>query len=116
MLITHALADTDKAADAGSSAAATAHGLVALCDTRIVFRQAPGETDRTATELALTDPERAALTTLGKGEALWKIDTTTRRIHTDLGTTEATIFNTEGGAASHKQSIGVRLVPERRRV
>jgi type IV secretory pathway VirB4 component len=95
VLITHALSDTDKAADAGSSAAATARGLVALCDTRIIFRQAPGETDRTATELALTNPERGALADLGKGEALWKIGNTTRRIHTDLGPTEATLFDTD---------------------
>lgn len=95
VLITHALSDTDKAADAGSSAAATARGLVALCDTRIIFRQAPGETDRTATELALTNPERQALADLGKGEALWKTGNTTRRIHTDLGATETMLFNTD---------------------
>ena len=95
VLITHALSDTDKAADAGSSAAATARGLVALCDTRIIFRQAPGETDRTATELALTGPERQALAGLGKGEALWKIGTETHRIHTDLGPTETGLFNTD---------------------
>jgi hypothetical protein len=95
VLITHALSDTDKAADFGSSAAATARGLVALCDTRIIFRQAPGETDRTATELALTGPERAALADLGKGEALWRTGTETRRIHTDLGPTESVIFSTD---------------------
>ncbi len=95
VLITHALSDTDKAADAGSSAAATARGLVALCDTRIIFRQATGETDRTATELGLTHPERESLATLGKGEALWKTGNATRRIHTDLGPTETTLFNTD---------------------
>lgn len=95
VLITHALSDTDKAADAGSSAAATARGLVALCDTRIIFRQAPGETARTATELTLTSPERDVVTTLGKGEALWKTGATTHRIHTDLGTTETALFNTD---------------------
>ena len=95
VLITHALSDTDKAADAGSSAAATARGLIALCDTRIIFRQAPGETDRTATELTLTSPERDALTALGKGEALWKTGTATRRIHTDLGATERNLFKTD---------------------
>ncbi len=97
ILITHALSDTDRAADAGSSAAATARGLVALCDTCIIFRQAPGETDRTATELALTSPERAALPALGKGESLWRTGTATRRIHTDLGPTEAALFNTDSG-------------------
>lgn len=95
ILITHALSDSDKAADAGSSAAATARGLTALCDTRIIFRQAPGETARTATEIALTYPEREALTLLGKGEALWKIAATTRRIHTDLGATEKAMFDTD---------------------
>lgn len=95
VLVTHALSDTDKAADAGSSAAATARGLVALCDTRIIFRQASGETDRTAIELALTGAERQALADLGKGEALWKTGITTRRIHTDLGTTESAIFSTD---------------------
>ena len=95
ILITHALSDTDKAANAGTSAAATARGLVALCDTRIIFRQAPGETDRTATELALTNHEREALAALGKGEALWKTGTETRRVRTDLGTVEAALFNTD---------------------
>ncbi len=95
VLITHALSDTDKAADAGSSAAATARGLIALCDTRVIFRQAPGETDRTATELTLTAAELEVLTSLGKGEALWKTGTTTHRIHTDLGVTEKSLFETD---------------------
>src|SRR5690606_22558830 len=100
ILITHAFSDSDKTADASSSAAATARGLTALCDTRIIFRQAPGETARTATDLAPTAPERPAPTTLDKGEALWKIAAATRRIHTDLGQAEAAIFNTDGRHAS----------------
>jgi type IV secretory pathway VirB4 component len=95
ILITHALADADKTANAGSAAAATARGLASLCDTRIAFRQAPGELDRTSTDLHLSHAERDAVATLGKGEALWKIGTTGHRIHTDLGSTEAALFNTD---------------------
>ncbi len=95
ILITHALSDADKTADAGTATAATARGLASLCDTRLAFRQAPGELDRTAADLHLTRAECDAVAVLGKGEALWKIGTTGRRIRTGLGTAEAALFNTD---------------------
>jgi type IV secretory pathway VirB4 component len=106
ILITHALSDADKTSDAGSAAAATARGLASLCDTRIAFRQAPGELDRTATDLHLTRAERDAVAALGKGEALWKIGTTGRRVHTDLGESETVLFNTDAAIAGSETPSG----------
>ena len=73
IIVMHALSDVDKIGDTGTKEAALARGLVSMCDTRIILRQAPGEMARTRADLALTDVETAEIGNLAKGEALWKI-------------------------------------------
>ena len=69
----HALSDPDKVGHADSAAVKKARGLLSLCDTRVMFRQAPGELDRATRDLALTAAEREVVAGAGVGEALWKL-------------------------------------------
>ncbi len=68
---------------------------VVLCDTRVVFRQAPGELDRATRELALTAAERDVVAGAGVGEALWKLPTKSFRVQTVLSDREKAMFNTD---------------------
>ena len=63
----HALSDPDKIGHADSAAVKKARGLLSLCDTRVVFRQAPGELDRATHDLALTAAEREVVAGAGVG-------------------------------------------------
>ena len=65
IIVMHALSDVDKIGDTGTKEAALARGLVSMCDTRIVLRQAPGEMARTrirARSLRRADPGEPAAT------------------------------------------------------
>jgi hypothetical protein len=95
ILAMHALSDPDKVGHADSAAVKKAQGLLSLCDTRVVFRQAPGELDRATTDLALTQAERDVVAGAGVGEALWKLPTKSFRVQTILSEREKQMFNTD---------------------
>ena len=95
ILAMHALSDPDKIGNADSAAVKKAQGLLSLCDTRVVFRQAPGELDRAATDLALTEAEREVIAGAGVGEALWKLPTKSFRVQTVLSEREKAMFDTD---------------------
>ena len=91
----HALSDPDKVGHADSAAVKKARGLLSLCDTRVVFRQAPGELDRATHDLALTAAEREVVAGAGVGEALWKLPTKSFRVQTVLSAREKAMFDTD---------------------
>jgi hypothetical protein len=95
ILAMHALSDPDKVGHADSAAVKKARGLLSLCDTRVVFRQAPGELDRATSDLALTQAEREVVAGAGVGEALWKLPTKSFRVQTILSDREKIMFNTD---------------------
>ncbi|WP_420120925.1 ATP-binding protein [Nakamurella sp.] len=95
ILAMHALSDPDKVGHADSAAVKKAQGLLSLCDTRVVFRQAPGELDRATADLALTQAEREVVAGAGVGEALWKLPTKSFRVQTILSDREKQMFNTD---------------------
>ena len=95
ILAMHALSDPDKVGNADSAAVKKAQGLLSLCDTRVVFRQAPGELDRATADLALTDAEREVIAGAGVGEALWKLPTKSFRVQTVLSDREKAMFDTD---------------------
>jgi hypothetical protein len=95
ILAMHALSDPDKVGHADSAAVKKAQGLLSLCDTRVVFRQAPGELDRATSDLALTQAEREVVAGAGVGEALWKLPTKSFRVQTILSDREKQMFNTD---------------------
>ena len=91
----HALSDPDKIGHADSAAVKKARGLLSLCDTRVMFRQAPGELDRAATDLALTAAEQEVVAGAGVGEALWKLPGHSYRVQTVLSAREKALFSTD---------------------
>ena len=91
----HALSDPDKVGNADSAAVKKARGLLSLCDTRVVFRQAPGELDRATHDLGLTAAEREVVAGAGVGEALWKLPTKSFRVQTILSAREKAMFDTD---------------------
>lgn len=95
ILAMHALSDPDKIGHADSAAVKKAQGLLSLCDTRVVFRQAPGELDRATADLALTEAEREVIAGAGVGEALWKLPTKSFRVQTVLSDREKVMFDTD---------------------
>lgn len=95
ILAMHALSDPDKVGHADSAAVKKAKGLLSLCDTRVVFRQAPGEIDRATADLALTEAEREVIAGAGVGEALWKLPTKSFRVQTVLSAREREMFDTD---------------------
>lgn len=95
ILAMHALSDPDKVGHADSAAVKKAKGLLSLCDTRVVFRQAPGELDRATADLALTEAEREVIAGAGVGEALWKLPTKSFRVQTVLSARERAMFDTD---------------------
>ena len=95
MIIMHALSDPDKVGNVGSAAVQKARGLLSLCDTRVVLRQAPGELDRAVSDLGMTQAERDVVAGVGKGEALWKLPTRSFRVQTVLTPREKALFNTD---------------------
>ncbi len=95
VIVMHALSDTDKVGHVGSAAVQKARGLLSLCDTRVILRQAPGELDRAVTDLGMTQAERDVVAGVGKGEALWKLPTRSFRVQTVLTAREKALFDTD---------------------
>ena len=61
----------------------------------VEYQQGPGELARTTADLHLTQAERDIVAALRKGNAPWRIGTAGRRVHTDLGETEASPYDTD---------------------
>ncbi|MGB0091707.1 MAG: hypothetical protein WBP81_04140, partial [Solirubrobacteraceae bacterium] len=72
-LALHRLSDLSATGDAGSRTQALAEGLLSECATRVVYRQSSAEVDLTVGALQLSSTERELLTSLGQGEALWRV-------------------------------------------
>lgn len=94
--ICHRPSDLNANTDDGTATSKMAEGLLADSATRIVFRQAPGELDSAARVLGLTDRERAVIATVGRGEAVWKLDTHSLRARHALAASLETIVGTDG--------------------
>ena len=73
LMIIHRLSDLDAVGDAHSQTRALAHGLLADCSTRIVYRQETDQLPGSAAALGLTDTQTHLLPGLGLGQGLWRI-------------------------------------------
>jgi hypothetical protein len=94
--ICHRPSDLVSQTDDGTATAKMAEGLLADSATKIIFRQAPSELDTAARVLGLTDRERAVIATLGRGEAVWKLDNHSLRARHALGGSLESIVGTDG--------------------
>jgi hypothetical protein len=94
LMIIHRLSDLDAVGEHGSESRALAAGLLADCSTRIIYRQEPDQLGSTATQLGLTDTEKAILPDLSVGEGLWRVRDRAFRIQHQLTPAEAELFDT----------------------
>jgi type IV secretory pathway VirB4 component len=72
-LVLHKVGDLAAVGAAGSEQARVAQSLLDDLEIRVLYTQAAGEIARHGDLLALTETERALLTKLGQGRALWKV-------------------------------------------
>lgn len=75
ILVTHRVSDLRAQADAGSSAAAQAMGLLADVDTQVVYGQPAAERAPAAELLGLTGPEVDLVCALPRHRAWWRVGT-----------------------------------------
>ena len=106
-LALHRLTDLSATGDAGSRTQALAEGLISECATRVVYRQAAQEVDLTARSLQLSSTERELLTSLGQGEALWRVGERGFLVRHLIAAAEYDLVQTdEGMAARAPQVVG----------
>ena len=94
LMIIHRLSDLDAVGDAHSETRALAHGLLADCSTRIVYRQETDQLPGSAAALGLTDTQTDLLPGLGLGQGLWRIHHHAHLVQHQLTPDEATLYDT----------------------
>lgn len=94
LLIFHKLNDLDTAGDAGSATRAIASSLLALAETRVVYRQEADQVEATGRLLGLTGAEMQLLPTLGLGQGLWRIRDHAWVVQHQMHADEAALFDT----------------------
>jgi type IV secretory pathway VirB4 component len=73
LMVIHRLSDLDAVGDANSEARNLALGLLADCSTKIIYAQERGEDAKTGAALGLSSTETDQLSSLARGEGLWRI-------------------------------------------
>jgi type IV secretory pathway VirB4 component len=73
VVVAHRVSDLSATGADGSAEEKLASGLLADCETRVVFGQAPSEAEMTGQRLALSRSETALIPQLSRGVALWRI-------------------------------------------
>jgi type IV secretory pathway VirB4 component len=73
VLVFHRITDAGAQSDSGTAAAKIADGLIADAEIKVIFRTHPRVLQQTATAFALSEEEAAALPSLPRGRALWKL-------------------------------------------
>src|SRR6266542_2679872 len=71
--VMHRLSDLTAAGDAGSEQVQLAKGLLEDSETRVIYRQSPGEVEQARELLGLTQTEVDEIPLLERGEALWLV-------------------------------------------
>jgi len=71
--VMHRLSDLTAAGDFGSEQVQLAKGLLEDSETRVIYRQSPGEVEQARELLGLTQTEVEQIPMLERGEALWRV-------------------------------------------
>jgi hypothetical protein len=79
----------------GSEQQRLAEGLLADAETRVLFGQAPAEAERAGDLLGLTGTERALLSQLPRGVALWRVGQGSFLVEHQLGDDELALADTD---------------------
>ena len=73
LMVIHRLSDLDAVGERDSEARNLALGLLADCSTKIIYAQERGEDAKTGAALGLSSTEVDQLSSLARGEGLWRI-------------------------------------------
>jgi hypothetical protein len=73
LMVIHRLSDLDAVGERDSQARNLAQGLLADCSTKIVYAQEAGEDAKTGAALGLSTTETLQLSSLARGEGLWRV-------------------------------------------
>ena len=93
--VLHRLSDLTAAGSEGSEQQRLAEGLLADAETRVLFGQAPAEAERAGDLLGLTGTERALLSQLPRGVALWRVGQGSFLVEHQLGDDELALADTD---------------------
>jgi type IV secretory pathway VirB4 component len=94
--VMHRLSDLTAAGDAGSEQVQLAKGLLEDSETRVIYRQSPGEVEQARELLGLTQTECDQIPMLERGEALWRVGRRSFIVqHRIEGTIEREIVDTD---------------------
>jgi type IV secretory pathway VirB4 component len=94
--VMHRLSDLTAAGDAGSEQVQLAKGLLEDSETRVIYRQSPGEVEQARELLGLTQTECDQIPMLERGEALWRVGRRSFIVqHRIEGVIEREIVNTD---------------------
>lgn len=73
LMVIHRLSDLDAVGERDSEARNLAQGLLADCSTKIIYAQESGEDAKTGASLGLSSTEIGQLSSLVRGEGLWRV-------------------------------------------
>ena len=107
--VTHRLSDLSAAGHAGSEQVQLARGLLEDSETRVIYRQPPGELEAARALFGLTQTEVETIPTLERGEALWRVGKQAMIVRHIIAPRERYIVDTD---ANMRASTGdVKRVP-----
>lgn len=95
LAVVHRLSDLTAAGSPDSEQVQLARGLLSDSETRVIYYQAPGDVAASRELLALTDSEADILSTLRRGQALWKVGTRSFLVQHRLGPMERRLVDTD---------------------
>lgn len=105
--VMHRLSDLATAGDAGSEQVALVSGLLADSETRVLYRQTPGERAALRDLLGLSPAEIAYITEhLRPGQALWRIGRRTRVVEHLISPMEQAIVDTDANMRPEAPAAG----------
>lgn len=102
----HRLSDLTAVGDEGSEQVSIARGLVSDAETRVLYRQTPGDVDQVGDILGLSGQERAIVARLGRGMALWRVGSRSTVVRHPLSSWEARIVETEAHRRAEFEAEG----------
>jgi hypothetical protein len=93
--IFHRLSDLSAVGDEGSEQVQIARGLISDAETRVIYRQSPGDVALLGEVLGLSGAERDLVPRLGRAVALWRIGARSTVVRHLLSSWEAPLVETE---------------------
>jgi len=93
--VMHRLSDLTAAGDSGSEQVQLAKGLLEDSETRVIYRQSPGEVEQARELLGLTQTEVDEIPLLERGEALWLVGNRRLLVKHELSDSERKLVDTD---------------------